>query len=313
MRIVSAAEVEAATPYPDLIESLRAMFRQGCAMPVRHHHPVKVPGASDAMLLLMPAWQDGQAIGVKLVTVFPDNAQRDLPAIQGVYLLLDGRTGVPRALLDGPMLTKRRTAAASALAADYLARRDAARLLVIGTGALAPELVAAHAAIRPIREVRIWGRTPAKAAALAARVAAGGLAAAATTALEESTAWADVVSCATLSREPLVLGARLRPGVHVDLVGAFTPDMRESDDEAARRAQVFVDTRAGATREAGDIVQPLRSGILTEAKIRGDLYELCRGERRGREDDKAVTLFKSVGAALEDLAAALLVVDRLPA
>lgn len=311
MRLVTAAEVEAALEETSLIERLRAMFRANCVMPVRTHHTVKVPGAPDGTLLLMPAWQDGRHIGIKLVTIFPGNATKGQPSVQGIYVLLDGETGRPLALMDAPTLTVKRTGCASALAASYLARPDASRLLMVGTGTLVPYLVRAHGAARPIRSVAIWGRDPAKAAALAGKLARPGLEVRAARDLAAAVAEADVISCATMAAEPLVLGRWLKPGQHLDLVGGYTPAMREADDEAVKRARVFVDTRAGAGKEAGDIVQPLQNGTLSEARIEGDLYELCRGERPGRRRDDEITFFKSVGAALEDLAAAQLVLERL--
>lgn len=309
MRILGAADLEAALDYSLLVERLRQMFRTGCAAPVRHHHTVPTFGQHPATLLLMPAWRVGRHIGVKIVTVFPENGERGLPSVMGVYLLLDGKTGAPLTLLDGPTLTVKRTAAASALAATYLARPDSQRLLMVGTGALAPHLILAHARVRPICNVLIWGRTPAKAERLARQLNRRNFRVAATTDLEGAVRGADVVSCATLAREPLIKGEWLAPGTHVDLVGGFTPEMREADDEVVRRARVFVDTREGALREAGDIVQPLQSGVLTEDDIAGDLYDLTRGERAGRRFYEQITLFKSVGTALEDLAAAQLAVE----
>jgi len=229
----------------------------------------------------------------------------------GLYLLLDGRTCEPRALIDGQRLTLWRTAAASALAATYLARKDASRLLVVGAGALAPFLARAHSAVRQIREIRIWNRTAANAERIAEALRQEGIAAVASENLDESVGWADIVSCATISSTALVKGALLKPGVHVDLVGAFTPAMRESDDEAVRRARVFVDTRAGAMKEAGDIVQALESGALAEKDIVADLAQLTRGEKAGRVSDGEITLFKSVGAALEDLCVGKLVFERI--
>jgi len=310
MRIIGPSEVHGALDFPSLVESLRQAFRSGCTVPLRHHHEVPVPGAPDATLLLMPAWQTGQHIGVKMVTVFPSNAERSLPSVMGIYVLLDGRTGEPRALIDGPALTLRRTAAASALAASYLARPDCERLLVFGTGALAPHLVEAHASVRPIRNVLVWGRNPEKAAKLAHRLDRRNLKVAATEDLAAAVRGAHIITCATLSNEPLILGQWLPLGVHVDLVGGFTPQMREADDEAIRRARVFVDTREGALKEAGDIVQPLASGVLAESDVAGDLFELCRGTRAGRRYHDQITLFKSVGTALEDLAAAQLAFER---
>ena len=311
MRIIGANEVEAALDYPVLAERLRQMFRSGCAVPLRHHHTIPNDGGSDATLLIMPAWQSGRHIGIKMVTVYPDNAKASLPSVMGTYMLLDGKTGQPQALIDGPSLTLRRTAAASALAARYLAREDCERLLMVGTGALAPHLILAHASVRPICNVLIWGRDPEKAAKLAGRLDRPDFRVAATTDLEGAARGAHVISCATLSRDPLVQGDWLEPGTHIDLVGGFTPEMRETDDAAMSKARIFVDTREGATKEAGDIVQPLKSGLITEDDIAGDLFELTRGERAGRRFYDQITLFKSVGTALEDLAAAQLVVEMV--
>jgi alanine dehydrogenase len=326
MKILSAPEVDANLDDLALIDRLDRLFRTGCEMPPRHHHTIASPagpGSVDATLLLMPAWTrgqpDGGRVGVKVVTVFPDNGRRSLPSIYGQYLLLDGETGASLALLDGTMLTKRRTACASGLASRYLSRRDAARLLMIGTGALAPHLIRVHSKVRPIREVMIWGRRPEEAQRLAHELSSSlptmlgrAVAVRAVADRQQAVRSADIVSCATLSKAPLVEGAWLRDGQHIDLVGAYTPEMRESDDDAVRRAQVHVDTRAGATREAGDIVLPIRSGVITADNIVADLFELARGERSGRPsgDGHSITLFKSVGAALEDLAAAELAVGR---
>lgn len=310
MRIIAAAEVEAALDYPSLVERLREAFRHDIQVPVRHHHEIEVPGGSAATLLLMPAWEAERHIGVKMVTVFPDNAARSLPAVLGIYVLLDGETGAPLALIDGPMLTVRRTAGASALASSYLSRPDSERLLMVGTGALAPQLIAAHAAVRPLRSVAVWGRTPEKAQQLAARLTRSDFRVECTTDLEGAARDADIISCATLSKAPLIHGEWLRPGQHLDLVGAFRPDMRECDDAAMARARVYVDTRDGATKEGGDIVQALAAGALTAEAIAGDLFQLTRGERSGRGAREEITVFKSVGTAIEDLAAAQLVCER---
>lgn len=326
MRILSAAEVDSALDDITLIDRLEASFREGGEMPTRHHHTVQAPngpGSADATLLLMPAWtryaEGGPAgcIGIKLVTVFPDNGRRSLPSIYGQYLLLDGATGASLALLDGTMLTKRRTACASGFASRWLSRPDSASLLMIGTGALAPHLIRVHAKVRPIEKVAIWGRDAAKAQRLAkelSRILPGVLGRSidvrAVADRRSAVAAADIVSCATLSREPLVEGEWLRAGQHLDLVGAYTPEMRESDDKAVSRARIYVDTRAGALKEAGDIVRPLANGTIKEDDIVADLSDLARGRRAGRlpGDDTSITLFKSVGAALEDLAAAKLAV-----
>jgi ornithine cyclodeaminase len=311
LRILDAAAISAALSYPALVDALREAFRADITVPVRHHHTIPQPGR-DATLLLMPAWTEGGAaserfLGCKIVTVFPDNAAAGQPSLHGRYLLMSGATGEPLALMDARALTAWRTAAASALAASYLARHDAEHLVMVGAGALAPHLVRAHAAVRPIKRVTLWNRTHGRAVSLAFGLTVTGIEATIADELEAAVRDADIVCCATLSTEPIVRGAWLKPGAHVDLVGGFTPKMREADNDAIKRARVFVDTRAGATKEAGDIAIPLRRGILTKKGIRGDLFELCRGKAKGRTSDKQITLFKSVGCAIEDLAAAMLV------
>lgn len=312
---MDAAAVRAALDWPSLIDALDAMFRDGCEAPTRHHHEVARDGQPDATLLLMPAWGKGAgAIGVKLVTVFPGNADRGLPAIAGSYVIFDGETGALKAVLDGGELTARRTAAASALAARYLAKPDASTLAIIGTGRLAPNLAGAHAAIRPIERVLVWGRSPDKALATAKAITAETGLAAAPADIAQAVGEADIVSAATLSTAPLIKGADLKPGAHVDLVGAFKPTMRETDDAVMSRADaVYVDTFDGALSEGGDIVQAMSSGALDRAKIRAELAQLARGEIVAERGPEAITVFKSVGAALEDLAAAQLCVVRASA
>jgi len=303
---LSEERMREALPWRDLVEALRGMFRTGCEMPVRHHHTVEVPDEPDATLLLMPAWVPGAYEGVKVANVFPGNADRGQPAISASYLLSSGRTGELLAILEGGELTARRTAAASALAADYLARPEAETLVMAGTGRLSLNLIQAHRSVRPVRQVRVWGRNPEKAAAIAREARGLGVEAEAAEDLEEAIRTADIVSCATLSTQPLIRGDWLPAGCHVDLVGGFRPTMREADDSAIRRSTVFVDTRAGATKEAGDIVVPMETGVLAAEGIAADLYDLTRGDHPGRTSAEQITLFKSVGAALEDLAAAIL-------
>lgn len=311
MRILGFDEIIAALDFPALIEALRQMFRSGCETPPRQHYTIPVQGAGDGTLLLMPAWQAGRHIGVKVATIFPGNEARHHPSLLGTYLLLDGSTGRPLAALDAAGLTARRTAAASALAASYLARPDCERLLMVGTGLLAAHLVEAHASVRPIRNVLVWGRHHDKAARLARRLDRRTLKVAATDDLANAVRGAHIVCCATRAREPLILGHWLPLGVHIDLVGGFTPEMREADDDTIRRARIFVDTRDGALAEAGDIMVPIRTGVMREDDIAGDLFDLARGSRAGRRFHDQITLFKSVGPALEDLAAARLALDTV--
>ena len=308
---LSSDVINARLDYHSLVDALRSAFASNWTVPVRHHHGIPVPGEEAQTLLLMPAWDAGKSVGIKIVTITPGNGGRDLPAVQGIYLLLDGLTGAPKALMDGKCLTVRRTAAASALAASYAARKDAETHLMVGAGALAQPLIEAHCAVRPITTSLLWARDFAKAQAAVAEMAKAGLRVEAVRDLETATRQADIVSTGTLSRTPLIKGAWLKPGTHLDLVGAFLPEMRESDDEAVRKATIFVDTRDGALKEAGDIVQAIKSGALDEAHIAADLFDLARGSHNGRTSHDEITLFKSVGTAIEDLAAAKLLMDRV--
>jgi ornithine cyclodeaminase len=318
MKLISPAEVDGLLKWPDMIDALEQAFRQGMIQPVRHHHTVDRPDGAASTLLLMPAWSDFYALGdsskgymgVKIVTVSPDNGAISQPAVMGVYLLLDGKTGEPRALIDGQRLTLWRTAGASALAARYLAREDASKLVVLGAGALSGFLARAHSAVRPITEISIWNRNFAGAEKVAGALIAEGFNAKAVKDKDAAIAEADIVSAGTLSTEPLILGKHLKPGAHVDLIGAFTPFMRESDDECVKRARVFVDTKDGALKEGGDLVQPIKAGVINEGHVVGDLFGLTRGTVKGRQSASEITLFKSVGAALEDLAAGILIYER---
>jgi ornithine cyclodeaminase/alanine dehydrogenase-like protein (mu-crystallin family) len=310
MRFFSAAEIDAAFDFPDLIDALARAFRGGIEAPLRHRHAIADNEANS--LLLMPAWTTGNGarfVGAKILTVYPENAKRGLASTTATYFLMSGDTGFPLAGFDGHELTVWRTAAASALASRYLSRVDASRLLIVGAGSLAPYLARAHAGARPIAEIAIWNRTASRAEKLAAELRAGGFNAQAVTRLEAAARAADIISCATLSTEPLIKGDWLKDGAHLDLVGGFTPAMREADDRAAARARVYVDTRA-ALKEAGDIAVPLQHGALREADIRGDLFELCLNKVKGRGSASEITLFKSVGSAIEDLAAAILLWEK---
>ncbi len=305
LRVYSAAEVHAALPWAALVQALEDAFVAGDnKVPLRHAHAL----GGGASLLLMPAWSDS-ALGVKLVTVMPQAAAQGLPTVQASYLLSERMSGKPLALLDGDALTVRRTAAASTLAARHLARTDAHTLLMVGAGHLAPWLVRAHVALRPtLTRVLVWARRAASAEAMVRQLRTEGIAAEAAVDLAAAVARADIVCCATTATAPVVQGAWLRPGTHLDLVGGYRPDMREADDAAiARCARIVVDTRAGALAEAGDLVQTLARGVISAERISGDLSELLRGDCAGRSAPEQITLFKSVGTALEDLAAAQLV------
>jgi len=305
IRFVPAEAVHQALPWDRLIAALERAFAQGAQVPLRHVHRLD----ADDTLLLMPAWRDARgsdagALGVKLVTVMPEAARHGASTVAALYVLLDRATGEPRAVIDGEALTLRRTAAASALAARLLARTQARSLLVVGTGRLAPYLARAHCAAREVERLHVWGRNAAAAQTLAQELRDEGLPAQAVDDLEEAVREAHIVSCATTSTTPVVHGSWLAAGTHVDLVGGFTRAMREVDDAAVMRSRIVVDTYVGALAEAGDLTDPIERGVIAHEHVVAELAELVQGTRRGRISEADITLFKSVGTALEDLAAA---------
>jgi len=312
MQVIDAAQIDRLLSFETLVPALEDAFRGGIVAPVRHHHHIARPDV-DATLLLMPAWTGKETapafVGTKIVTVFPGNAALSLPSIAGLYLLMDGRTGAPLAAMDGARLTLWRTAAASALASRTMARPDAGRLLMVGAGALSRFLVAAHRAVLPITEVVVWNRSRPAADRLVADLQGSGLSASLCEDLEEASARADLISCATLSHTPLIMGRWLMPGCHLDLVGAFNMAMREVDDAALNRARVLVDTDA-ALGEGGDVAIAVASGHYQADAVLGTLFDLVAGRAAPRRSADDITLFKSVGASLEDLAAAMLVERR---
>ncbi len=306
MRIFTADEIAAALPYGRLIDALERAFRAPASVPARSFHPIPVPNGNDGLLIMMPAWAVGRHACVKIATVFPGNEAQGLPTVQAQILLFDASNGSCVAVLEGGEITRRRTAAASALAARWLARTDARELLVVGTGALAAYMAAAHAEVRTFERISVWGRNSAKAAACVRRIEARlpGQTVVTAADLESAARRADVISCATTSCEPLIRGQWLKEGAHLDLVGSYSAGMREADSEAVARARVFVDTHQGARSEAGDLLIPLAEGRIAADHIRGELAQLVAGSVPGRQSEREVTLFKSVGTAIEDLVAA---------
>lgn len=297
--------IETHTDFRELIAALEKGFsNRDILTPQRHHHDFPNPKTGvDSTLLLMPAWHSGRNSGVKMVTISPRNSQFDLPAIQGSYILMDATTGQIKAILEAKSLTAKRTAAASAMASSYLSKENASSLLMIGTGALSTNLIKAHASIRPLKKVFVWGRNPEKAQIITKLLQDENFEIQTVSTIDEKISEVDIISCATLSKTPLVLGKQLRAGQHVDLVGAYKPDMREADDEVISKASVFVDSFDGST-ESGDILIPIENGILKESAIKGDLFLLSANETKGRISQEEITVFKSVGHALEDLVAA---------
>jgi len=313
MRLFSNAEIDAALSFSGLIDTLDTAFRSDAVMPPRAQHDVKRPDGDPAVLLVMPAWSGPDAakpyIGTKIVSVFFGNGKRNLPGVLGAYLLMDGETGAPLAVMDGNRLTLWRTAAASALAARYMARDNASHMLMVGAGALAPFLIKAHRAVRPLTDIAIWARRPEAAAAVVEELAREGIDVRATTDLEAEARTADLISCATNATEPLIHGKWLKRDAHLDLIGAFTMQMRETDPEALNRARVIVDSQK-AIGEGGDIAVAIAEGSYSADRIAGTLADLCHGRIAGPAEDGGITLFKSVGVSLEDLAAAVAVWEQ---
>ncbi|MBE7653187.1 ornithine cyclodeaminase family protein [Tenacibaculum finnmarkense] len=310
--------IENNTNFSALITELKAAFSsQETLVPMRHHHDFANPAVNaDSTLLLMPAWNPSKNAGVKIVTVSPENSQFDLPSINGTYIYLDAVKGTIKAILEAKNLTVKRTASASALASSFLSKENSSSLLMIGTGALSVNLIKAHASVRPIKNVFIWGRNFSKAQAICEELQNENFTITAVQTIEEKISEVDIISCATLSKTPLVLGKYLKAGQHVDLVGAYKKDMREADDQVIKKGSVYIDTFQGGLKESGDIFIPLQTGILKEEDIKADLFQLCSSQeisegisegivgKKGRENEDEITVFKSVGHALEDLTAA---------
>jgi len=308
MQVFDTARTRAALPFDRLVPALRAMFASGCQSPPRHVHAIAAPEGGHLTSLIMPAWQEGRYYGLKVINIAPGNAARGLPGLHASYLLHDAVTGVPLALIDGSELTARRTAAASALAASWLARADAKRLLVVGAGQVARLLPDAYRSVLPIERVTVWARSADKAEAFASALRAQGIDAVRASELQAAVREADIVSCATLATSPLIQGDWLRPGTHLDLIGSFTPAMREADDACFTGARLYLDDEE-ALRKSGEMIGPLSRGVFAASDVRGTLTTLARGEAQGRGTDTERTVFKSVGLALEDLAAAILVFE----
>jgi ornithine cyclodeaminase len=313
IKFIDAEQVHARLEYTELVEGLRAGHQQD--IDLVEHMLLEQPDISGnpTHFLLLPAWQRAQALGVKLVTVFPDNERRatGLPTVQGVYVLFEGTHGRPVACIDGAALTLRKTAGDSALGASYLARADAQSLLMLGAGALASHLIMAHVAVRPsIHRVSVWNRTAARADEMVRRLNIEGVRVDAIDDLQSAVRDADIISCATRATTPLVRGEWLTEGAHLDLVGGYTPDMREADDEAVARSKVFVNSRRFTVGRCGDITVPLAAGIISEGDILADHYDLCRGRHPGRASARDITLFKNGGGGHLDLMTANFLMTR---
>ena len=308
MRFVGADVIRDILTIPMLVAALEAAHRRP-KMEVQDG----ILGNEKGQYFVRHAVDSGRYMGSKLITSFPGNLDgKALPAVQAICVLFDGMNGRPLAVMDGTEITYWRTAADSALGAKILAPPEPTILLVVGAGEMSTRLVRAHRAVRPsLRRVIVWNRTEARAAQVASRLTEEGIEAEPSDDLVAATRMADVICTCTRSREPLVLGANLKPGVHLDLVGGYTPGTREADDEAARRALVFVDRRESAFHGVGDILQPISSGAIREADVLGDLYDLVGGRVVGRRSLSDITFFKNAGGGHLDLMTAELIVQRL--
>lgn len=305
LRVIDAEELRARLPMVAAVDALEDAFRtlDPTGGPLRTH--VETPHGS---LLLMPAF--GQAgVGVKLVSLTPANPERGLPFLHASYVLFDAETQAPEAVLDGSGLTALRTAAVSGLATRFLSRQDAQRLVVFGAGVQAGSHLEAMCAVRPVTDLVVVSRSRGAAEALVEEGLGRGLTA--RLGAPEAVREADLVCTCTTAEEPLFGGTWLPAGVHVNAVGSYRPETRELDTEAVRRARVVVETREVALAEAGELLIPIREGVIEAGHIAADLAETVRGAEARRSPDD-VTLFKSVGMAFEDLIVARAVVDAGP-
>jgi len=307
MRFIDTEQTRGALSFDAVIPALREAFRQGATVPARHVHAIR-SGDAQGTTLIMPAWSDRGYFGVKIINIFPENTHQGLPGLHATYNLYSATTGVPIAQVDGDIVTVYRTAGAAALGADYLARKEASTLLIVGSGRIAGLLAQAMRTVRPIQRVLVWNVRQAGADALAETLRVQGFDAQATSDLESAVREADIISCATLSTVPLIQGAWLRPGAHLDLIGSFTPQMRETDTACFDGTSVYVDTDEAPTK-SGDLLSAFEAGVLTRKAIQGDLHQLTTGARQGRRNDQEITVFKAVGSALEDLTLATLVYE----
>lgn len=306
MQIIPEDKISSLLDYNKLIEELRKIFKSDYTMPVRHHHFYKTEEGEENTLILMPVWNN-EYMGMKQVTVAPANTQNHMPSIFAQYILSNSKTGQPLAMMNATELTARRTACTSALASSYLSRENAENLLIVGGGSVANHLVQAHMAVRDFKKISIWMRNPGKMGDFVNGLKNQGIPAESVYNLEESAHEADIISCATLSETPIIKGEWVKPGAHLDMIGSHKPTTRETDNDSIRKSSIFLDSREGALHESGELAIPIAEGVITENDIKADIVELVKGIHPGRSSSEEITLFKSAGLAVEDLAAALLI------
>ena len=300
---------ENALSWPGAIDALR----QGHKL-VRPQQGDLLLGSGDAKLLNRAAQIEGLGFVIKGESVFPGNVHKGLPSIQGAVLLYDPHCGSMRAVIESRLVTQYKTAADSVLAAQYLARPDSRHLVIVGAGMVASTLARAYDAAFPsVERISIWSRRPEQSQALAATLNNIRSEVAAVFDLPTAVGQADIVSAATMSHQPVVLGQWVRPGTHVDLIGAFTPEMREADDSLIASSLVYVDYFDTVVDQIGELMQPIQSGVITRDHVRGDLYDLVAADSPSRRSEKQITLFKNGGGAHLDLMIAHYIVNAVSA
>ncbi|MFG6538988.1 ornithine cyclodeaminase family protein [Sulfitobacter sp. CS16] len=311
MRFADAETVHRKLDYPYLMDVLQAAHKD--APPTAEHMVSDEPDGGENIFVTLVGWKRAGGIAVKMVGVFPENLSLEPPqaSVQGLVALFDPFTGAPQMVADGEAMTFRKTAADSGLGARLLSREDSETLLVVGAGGLASHVVQAHLAARPsLRKIRIWNRTQERAKALVDGLNLPHLDVRVAHDLDSAVSDADIITCVTMAQEPLVKGELLKPGTHLDLIGAYRPDMREADDAAMARGTVFVDCREGM-KGSGELSRPVDGGVITWEDIKADLYELAQGAQLGRRSRDEITVFKNVGGGHLDLFTAIALNNRL--
>lgn len=305
MQFFDQAAVAQALPYPDLIEALASGLQQAIESPARS---VYTPNGDSSAVLIMPAWKAHENMGVKLVSIWPGNSAKGKSAVSAVYVLISCEDGNPAAVLDGTELTLRRTAAAAALAARILARKNSRTLAILGTGSLSAPMAVAHASVMEFKTIVVWGRDGKKAQAVVDSLASQGITAEASHDLQATLARADVVSAASTATEPFIRSEWVRPGTHLGLIGAFTPAMAEAEPALMPRAQVFADNQEAILQKGGEVLQAIAQGLIAASDIQAELAGLCaQPQKAWRRSEESITVFKSVGFASLDLIAAEMV------
>lgn len=310
MPYINASEIASGLSYSDMVLALKRAYVMQSGLPERHHYQIGQEWGIDAQLLIMPAWRPDKYMGVKLISLYPDNPAKCLPNISGLYCLFDGEGGQILATFDAAEITARRTAAKSVLASCYFVKDQFETLLVVGTGKLAAYFIRAYAEVLNPQKILLWGRNQDNAEKIVSELITDIPMLSVATDLEHAAGEADVISTLTTSKEPIIIGKWCKKNCHLDLVGAYRPDMREVDDDAINRASIFVDSFQGALKEAGDIIQPLEQGIISRKDVRAELAELIREDVAPGLYGKDMTIFISVGSAIEDLAAAVQIYEK---